>query len=305
MVLPILNSRQLGVLDESGELVRTLGRSGEGPGEFGRIGRVGAIGEVIWAYDMALRRMTTFDSESAVTTTQVPGANLWAFVGTGGVYGRYRDTGRDADGNHRWRLEVGPEPTGASMTSLHLCRTSDAFQRIEVAGVRAQVPMPWGSRCPADVGPRHSTVAVLEADGSEVHIIDVGNGRTHVVKLDLAQGEVTSAFVDRWIELVLEGDNTPPNLGAEIRSRLAPPRHLPMAVDVRLAGPDTFWVALGTDVERRSWVRFDRGRATVGVRFTREGRLLYASRTHLWVLERAELDVPELVRYRVVLPDEG
>ena len=62
-------SAQLRVYDPEGRRVRTIGRRGEGPGEFEDSPLFGVVGDTIWTYDMRLRRITLFDRAGTVLST--------------------------------------------------------------------------------------------------------------------------------------------------------------------------------------------------------------------------------------------
>ncbi len=49
-------------LDRTGRLIRTVGRAGSGPGEFQRPAMLGWLGDSLWVYDLALVRLTLFDT---------------------------------------------------------------------------------------------------------------------------------------------------------------------------------------------------------------------------------------------------
>ncbi|MBA4158218.1 MAG: 6-bladed beta-propeller [Gemmatimonadetes bacterium] len=51
------------VFDSSGRYVRSIGRGGEGPGEFRLLGRMGLRGDTLWAVDLRLNRISRFSAE--------------------------------------------------------------------------------------------------------------------------------------------------------------------------------------------------------------------------------------------------
>lgn len=60
---------QIRVYDGAGQLLRRIGREGEGPGEFRRVRFIGVVGDTLWVSDASLRRMTLFDPEGRVLRT--------------------------------------------------------------------------------------------------------------------------------------------------------------------------------------------------------------------------------------------
>ena len=72
-------SSELRVHDAGGALVRTIGRTGEGPGEFRRIGALWRVGDTLAVYDARLRRVSLLDVDGtllrSVTPALVPGGD--------------------------------------------------------------------------------------------------------------------------------------------------------------------------------------------------------------------------------------
>jgi hypothetical protein len=60
------------VFDPSGNLVRTIGRKGGGPGEFRRMLRSGFVGDSLWVYDGDARRLTVFSPEGRYVRSVKP-----------------------------------------------------------------------------------------------------------------------------------------------------------------------------------------------------------------------------------------
>ena len=60
-------AQELRVFDSGGRHVRTIGRQGEGPGEFGRLTPLAAVvGDTIWTWDNRLSRLTRFSTGGSV-----------------------------------------------------------------------------------------------------------------------------------------------------------------------------------------------------------------------------------------------
>ncbi len=60
----------LRIFDSAGRLVRTLGRKGEGPGEFQIASVVSVAGDTIVAFDFAIFRLTTYKTDGTLLGTQ-------------------------------------------------------------------------------------------------------------------------------------------------------------------------------------------------------------------------------------------
>ena len=62
IAVAVSGANEIRIYDEAGEHVRTIGRAGEGPGEFGGLGWLQLLGaDTIVAYDRGLRRISVFD----------------------------------------------------------------------------------------------------------------------------------------------------------------------------------------------------------------------------------------------------
>ena len=72
MAIPLRQDRQIRIYDAAGERIGAVGREGEGPGEFSFVGRVGFIGDTLWANDRQLGRVTFFAPDGAVLRTWSP-----------------------------------------------------------------------------------------------------------------------------------------------------------------------------------------------------------------------------------------
>jgi hypothetical protein len=70
-----LQERQVRVFSPQGRFLRSIGRSGQGPGEFERPVAFGLVGDTVWVRDVGARRVTLFSTEGALITT-VSGSGL-------------------------------------------------------------------------------------------------------------------------------------------------------------------------------------------------------------------------------------
>jgi hypothetical protein len=162
-------SAQLRVYDPSGRQLRTIGRRGEGPGEFEDSPVFGVVGDTIWTYDGTLRRVTLFDRRGAVLLTsrldgvavdlQRPGSIGYVlprlvldeglFLGELILYTSRRQTGpwpvqeTDTVAVPRVRFDAG----GAVVDTIGWDRrpppsTAGRREPVMVAGVRYSVPRP-------------------------------------------------------------------------------------------------------------------------------------------------------------------
>lgn len=73
LAVPVAGANEIRVFDRSGELTRTLGGPGEGPGEFVRLQSAWARGDTIEAYDYEQRRITRFFPGDSIEAIRLEG----------------------------------------------------------------------------------------------------------------------------------------------------------------------------------------------------------------------------------------
>ena len=73
--VPLSGEGTIRIFDSDGDLVRTLGASGEGPGEFTRLSSAWARGDTVEAFDGALNRITRFVPGQSAETILLEGVS--------------------------------------------------------------------------------------------------------------------------------------------------------------------------------------------------------------------------------------
>lgn len=71
---------QIRVYTPHGDELRRIGRRGEGPGEFQRVGSIGVVGDTLWTFDQAGDRITLFARDGRLLSTaraETPMIPLW------------------------------------------------------------------------------------------------------------------------------------------------------------------------------------------------------------------------------------
>ena len=83
LVIPVAGASSIRIFDTDGRFGASLGRSGEGPGEFRSLSAAWSRGDTLEAFDNRLRRVTRFlpDGETEVVRFQTPLPDLSAVVG--------------------------------------------------------------------------------------------------------------------------------------------------------------------------------------------------------------------------------
>lgn len=173
--VPLASEGTIRIFDREGAMVRTLGSSGQGPGEFMRLAAAWARGDTIEAFDPELGRVTRFVPGEAPETillegvasaqTGVPGldAGGWVLYGVKEV-GR---TGRDRIAVHHFA------PDGRHVAELG-----------EVPGFRRHVHDAGSG--PDPISPR----PLVRTDGDRVYVAETLNPR--VREFDVSTGDTAS-----------------------------------------------------------------------------------------------------------------
>jgi hypothetical protein len=140
LVVPLAGAGAIRVFGPTGAFVETLGRSGEGPGEFGSLSQAWPRGDTIEAFDSRLSRITQFlpDGSTDVVALErvrsaeiaVPGAlaDGWLLMGVAHV----AEDGRDRIAAHRYACD------GAHLGEI---ARIDGFLRYTFPGGRAPHPL--------------------------------------------------------------------------------------------------------------------------------------------------------------------
>lgn len=175
LAVPLSSEGTIRIFDREGALVRTLGSSGQGPGEFMRLGAAWARGDTIEAFDPELGRVTRFvpgEEPETILLEGVPSAQSgvpgldnggWVLYGVKEV-GR---TGRDRIAVHHFG------PDGSHVAELG-----------EVPGLRRHVHD--GGSGPDPISPR----PLVRTDGDRVYVAETLTPR--VRELDISTGETRS-----------------------------------------------------------------------------------------------------------------
>jgi hypothetical protein len=319
LVIADAQTPEIRIFGPDGRLIRKLGRNGEGPGEFRRIGSLFLNADTIITYDGALRRLTWYSLNGALLRTAPftypPEAGYLSI------------TGRLQSG--RWVVTTGHSPGWEHGSGTYRDTT-----RVGLWAAGATGPIQWVGQFPG------MTFLVHAPPGDKA---DWTVGMLPLSPL----GQVAT-----WRDTLLAGDTGTPELtyyapdGHRLRSVSLPAALQPLATDaVRAAQRDALdnarqkrekiWVRLSYEVAlkstaRRIWdglVVADDGRLWVGVpegdphlpsrylvlgpdggvvgswRLPTAGRILSVSNSHLVVAARDAEDVERVVVIRVAARD--
>lgn len=316
------------VFDSEGGFVHRIGRRGDGPGEFGRLGMVGALHDTIWAVNCrGVCFLEFFDLEGGwLSRVQVPeieppfhGASQYYPLPDGGVVAPSASAGEMLREAHetpwfRWDAD------GA------LTATLPGYLSPGVVVIENHITRPDGST--VDVP------AVASRPFGTISWMGIAPNQAHLVRARVISGEGDERVDIRFLRFTPDGDTVamgelrlPPRpippvaadsaldvqagrlagvLGSEERARrelgdrISLPEYYPPIRSLVVGKEGRTWLALeGADETR--WLVLDLSFEPLAVaevppRFEPgvvDGEML-------WGIERNEFDVPQVVRYRVV-----
>lgn len=307
------------VFDARGSRVRTLGRKGDGPGEFQLLALVGFKGDTLWAYDDRHERLTFFRPDGRVATTlraqekrvEAPFSVVTPLIALsdGSVLG-YPDL-----------------PTAVPVTRIPLFRMARVGGNPEVVAYldwrdnsRGQVTRPNGAFFFTRPVSSESLWAV-SSTGDAVFVVDrplsrsADVSRFRVTRLN-ARGDTVFSRTYRY---------TPQALSREVRNRfeeaakarpvlrragvdpeavvraLALPNFLPPITEVVAGRDGTVWLKREAfEREQVDWMVLDaRGEVIATLRLPAKLQVHQADRRNVWGVLPDEMDVPQVIRYRV------
>jgi hypothetical protein len=309
--IAVMNSgtNQIHVYDEEGRHVRTIGRRGNGPGEFNGLQRIGAIhGDTIVAYDIFLGRMTFFAPDGGVARTLPiePFGNgvlprAAGFTGDGRLLAHTdfnrefrRGTSRDTllfalfDEAGMPRDTLGRYP-GEEMYTL---ATPEAALRR---------PVTFGRNVFAST--RDTTIAIGTNDQLTYDMFDATGGKMRSHSETVTPREVSGDEVTRADELWLASIPSPMRTGLDRHMREFPHRETYPAYDDLITGADgTIWLqdAVAPGAAARRWTVFaPDGRRIRHVTAARPLELLDVGRDYIIAWRRDDLEVEQILVFRI------
>ena len=312
--------------DRTGRFLRAIGREGEGPGEFDRIGGLGWRGDSLWVQDSGNRRISFFGPDLRYVRSV-------SFTGMGAMTrGRPNIPGYVlADGSvlGYWQAPL-QELVGRTVTD-RMVRFTDAGEPLSVldsvelrhlfSEVRTATGVTYGPQPFAD-----SPIQQVAHDGSAIVIVTrtaapSGDSAAFGVRRIDPAGHVRLnrrypyrpvPLPERMADSTLDaisgrwGVSRRPGapdaaLRRELRKTVYLPRNLPPVTMMVLGRDGTIWLRRERTGEPAfRWTVLDSaGEILSELRIPARTMVKYADRTQLWAVEHDSLDVPTLVRYRV------
>lgn len=303
-------------LDPEGQVLRTVGRRGEGPGEFRVVSLVGVAGDTVWASDGVARRVTLFGKDGTFLNTLPfpveisncgsPDRPLRPFM----VFPQAVVAGRsfvlDVVLNRTQVMCGTSRADGAEMTTI-LTSLSGVYQRSILAHPPANeqctetfrsdrgvinIPLPYCEKAIVVHGPdgrRHATVRANSQNVPDGHV-EIGVVGADGTELYRAGIDVRRFRVAQWMDdsarVLLRGRYQPFRGGREAVAGLRIPEYRPAFRGAVFAANGILWVET-TGERGRVWVALDsRGEPLGTVDFPATFRIIAARGPRLWVVVR-------------------
>jgi hypothetical protein len=316
--------QEIRVFSADGTFLRTIGRSGAGPGEFASLESMGILGDTLWAIDGDLRRITLFSMAGSVLAT-IPVTGLSPSFGTEGsryfpypkvlsadgvVLGFGGWSGRDiASGRTTNQPLLRMSRTGETQDTLGWVPLGNDHLILRGNRVTMYRMQPFTDAPITVYGATAGRVFVIYRDdpvdpvAAAVHVTALTVAGDTAWSLDLPY---TPAPLPRsHADSVLDGlkkalvRRIPPDV---IERALYVPSHR-APITAALAGEDgTLWLRWGEDTRAGTYtVIGPDGRVRGEVAAAPSIHLRWVSRDLAWGAELDANDVPTLVRYRLAL----
>ncbi|MGD2153543.1 MAG: hypothetical protein PVG79_09760 [Gemmatimonadales bacterium] len=321
------------VIERDGAVLTTVGRSGEGPGEFIMPSRVGFGADEFWVRDR--QRFSFFDYSGRLRRTVTPPVasidyqgfpvRLEALLSDSVFIGRPQIPADVRIGEHieyEPLLKVTAPGIGGKARMDTIAWTYIGTQTLTVRNPRRSSvgglygPQPFSDSDLYKIMPeRGEVVIVRRQEAGVVSFVRIAaNGDTLAVRrLQYERRRVGPEMVEREIERLTRVAMKFPALGAPsysegrewVADALYVPEYLPAVAEMRVGGDGTLWLRKsdsGEPTVPQVWDAFD-GWSGVHIRsveLPREFRVLAVSGDDVWGVRTDSLDVPYLVLRRLV-----
>ncbi len=312
--------------DAQGTDLGTVGREGEGPGEFRRPVRAGWIGDSLWVSDTQLGRVVVISPElEAVRTVRNHDAALPPPDDTTGLSGYLEPFPYAMYGNGEslvwairpaagdWVIPDEGSPmlrVSADGTIRHVMTRVPSMEggsvRMEVSGGFRMAQIPFVARPYWVVSGDGTRFAHLSTDVSSaplptyrVFVKDESGATVFDRTYPFEAVPIPTARMD---SAILAAAARVGDLAAETESKLRPvaPEIYAEAQRLVVGRDGRVWIGMRARPEGRRWrVLSPTGEPEADVMLSANVTLWAADRTHVWGVERDELDVESVVRYRL------
>lgn len=320
------------VYDAEGQRIRTIGRAGEGPGEFRSISGLGLIGDTLWTTDFRLQRVTLMDRMGEVFRTfQIPRLELEplpgvlmvlgpeAFRPDGSITARVVQImfGRDPPTDSISLPLVRLDTAGNVVDTLRYDRLAFTRNTIQVGEREISVPEPPpSSPLIVDVGDDRFVVdrpVATSTDGARFTVAYVTASGDTTFRREFGYRPCTfdpvvidslirrrTAFLARQANIDMDA------VRAALRDAIQLPAFQPPIAHGLVAEDSVLWLQREDDgTAQRRWLRIAPDGSPRGMlEAPRAAQPRWMRGDVVWASVTDEFDVPWLVRYRLVPIEE-
>lgn len=307
----------------TGDLIRTIGRSGEGPGEFRYLSNLGWIADTLYATDFLLDRVAMFSENGQHLRTTRTGITFQEEIGRPSYPIGLTSTGYFISQIRYTSDVLASGDVTSSPWSLvdHSGQLISGFATQNLTGTSGAAPI--GTAVIYFVQPLSKrTYLSLRPDGSQIVVVDQPAGEDppgtyRIARYDVRGNEVStrtyryspqmvpqtfadsvhSTVVEHLQQLVPEGQAM-----SVARRYWRIPKHYPPITDVVVARSGDVWLRRNRGEEgSASWmVVAQDGRVQAHVAAPANLRILFVGEFAVWGVLKGEFDVEIVVKYRIL-----
>lgn len=309
--------------DPSGRLLATVGREGEGPGEFQRLVRAGWIGDTdtLWVSDTQLNRAVVISPDLETVRTVRNHELAQPSPADSGRFATYMQPSPYAmfgDGSSLvWAILAlpgsGPElegppvlrlsPDGEIMNLVGVIGYVDRFVTVSGSARRAIPYVPGFTWTMGSHGTRMATLTTdmaLPEPAFRVQVVDAAGEVVFDRSYPFEPEPIPSAVMDSAIATTVSTLEGAARAQMEAQLRAHAPELYPEAEQVVIGRDHRIWVGMRPRPQGRRWLALSpTGEPEAEVVLPSRVTVHTADREYLWCTEEDELGVESVVRYRM------
>lgn len=319
--------KEVKVFSPEGELLHTIGRGGEGPGEFSRPGKVGWLGDTLWVSESRFPKVSFFQKDGTFVRSQVVRKDyLEEHFTPSRIDGVLSDGSFLAPTTASGRLVLGGtisefpyvrlDGEGKVMAKLAMMAMGNSLLRVPVSGGReVALPHPLPTRPLVALSPQADEILLMdrvpsmedEALRMRLHKITAEGDTVFTRDIPCTALNIPSDYEDsvalpiaRKLAETGAPGNTQTFLPA-VKEALDLASNSPLALQMTVAAKGEIWVQRNVPgAPEDQWDIYSKDGHPLATLSAPPGTKIHAVEGSLvWATELDELDVPYVVRYRV------
>lgn len=197
-------TNELRFYDEEGGFLRSVGRSGDGPGEFRNLDYLDVLpGDTMIVYDQRLRRTSVFDADGAFQASHHLADASFPYIG--GMMGRLvyaamQFVGEEEEGLgvHTSDMEVGRIDIERGLFAVFDTFPSSEESRVQYQGRSTRAFRPFGSETGVAGSADH--LFVIGSSAGDICVYDGDGTLVRIIRVESPVRAVDDAAVAGWVE---------------------------------------------------------------------------------------------------------